>query len=365
MLSTTTFKCFLFSALLFSLSARAEPLSVKTLQRKQGEISWRFPVVKSATPAIAARINYVLFTSVFDPDTAGIAPVNAEDSLKNLDIKNYQSLPALDFRILRNDNQIFSVVFEGEGCGAYCESFDIPLAFDLQSGRRLTGADLFSESGLKALSNEVKKINTSAIQKQLALLRKNPAENEDTATAIEMYQDCLQFWQKGFDSHSSMQFQAKALLLTDGRCSPHVIRALDDLGDFTNSFSYLQLKPWLSPYGRQMLLGEDLKARPQWPAGQVFTGTMGNKIPVSLYLEVNSAQSINNELPVSGYYFYERYRKPIRLSGLWQQGKIRLDEFSKTDQIQAQILLNSSETGLQGQWKSRDGKKQLDLRFAP
>ena len=44
-----------------------------------------------------------------------------------------------------------------EGCGAYCESYNVPLSFDLANGAAITLNDLFSRSTMAELNTRIRK----------------------------------------------------------------------------------------------------------------------------------------------------------------------------------------------------------------
>ncbi|MCX7257935.1 MAG: hypothetical protein NTZ64_14785 [Polaromonas sp.] len=61
---------------------------------------------------------------------------------------------------------------------------------------------------------------------------------------------------------------------------------MDNLGEFSLRFAPEQLKPWLSAYGRALLLSEAVPgtAAPTTPWEQVLHGKISANMPVTLYL---------------------------------------------------------------------------------
>jgi hypothetical protein len=55
-------------------------------------------------------------------------------------------------------------------------------------------------------------------------------------------------------TYGQMKFDKKNLVFISGRCSNHAMRALDNLNTFENTFSLKQIKGYLNPYGRAILL---------------------------------------------------------------------------------------------------------------
>lgn len=350
-----------------SSDAQAKEFTVKTIQR----LNWKFPVVSGSSKTASDRINFILFTNAFDRDLFGIPPAAPEDSLKIIDEENSRVLANLDFHIIRNDSRIFSVEFNGEGCGASCSSFSNSLNFDASTGRLLTDFDLFTKSGRLALLNEIRKQNQTIIKKHILTIgRVKPTKDtpqEEITFAVEAFQECLKNWQSNdwYTWAGDMQLNTSVIKFTNGQCLDGYARAMDDLGDLRNSFSYVKLKPWLSDYGRMVLLGEMTSDKPTWPFGQLLRGTVGSKNPISMYIEKSHDAYTKSDFEILGFYFYDRYRKPINIKGRWENGKISLDEFDKGDEAKAFFSLVSSKNGIIGEWKSRDGKKVFNVRLEP
>lgn len=343
-------------------NALAEGFHVKTLER----MSWRFPVLLGLNKTVTDRINYVLFASIFDFDMAGIPPLNAIDSLKAFDERDFHYLTDLNFNILRNDKRVFSISFNGQGCGASCSSFTKSLAFDATTGRLLTDFDLFTESGRTALLADMRFGNIKRIKKQISILRQSKRnKNQLDIIGLEnMFNDCLKNLQSKdwYTWVGDMQMQLSSINFSQGQCVMDNLRDFDDLGGL---FSYKKLKPWLSVYGRHILLDERLTGKPMWPTAQLLYGFIG-KNPVSMYINESYDFSNIKNLEITGYYFYNRYRKPILLKGKWKDGKMDLEEFENgQEQPQAFITLVSNQNGIQGQWKSLDGTKVFEVEFQP
>jgi hypothetical protein len=351
------------------LAGPTASFKVKTLKR----FDWQFPVLIGTNKKATERINDVIFAEIFGDNFDGIPTKDPEQRLTILDKKLSRSLTNLSFQVLRNDERIFSILFDAEGCGAYCEGFSTPLAFDSNTGRLLTDIDLFTDQGRKDLSMEIAKRNQETIRNQLAKLQniKSSSEGlsgEDIANAIEMYTECLGNWQsKDWQKWvGKMEFRADGIVFEHGRCSIHALQALDDLGDLRNAFSYVALKPRLTPYGRNVLLGEATAGgEPVSPVGQLLKGTLAGKMQITLYLEKPEGVNLDNNSEINGYYFYDRYRKPLKIRGKFQNGKIILDEFDQSETAQAEFILTNQHGSLQGEWKSRDGAKILAVKFEP
>lgn len=347
------------------------PLEVATLTQaaagKKASAARRFPFVSSPNATVAARINHLLFIDTFEVP----APARASDGLREVSADLWRSRPEIDFKVQRNDGRIFSVTFAIEGCGAYCESYSTAYAFDAASGRRLDVEDIFTPAGRAELDKELKAGALTAIKAEISRLKNGksdktpagkPAAEEDRAAAIKMYEDCARERQSpdyGSPLETrAMDIQAKAVVFSSERCSNHAMRALDTVGNFTLRLAPEKLAPQLSAYGRYLLLGEAAKfSEPTSPWGQVFHGSMGDKLPVTVYIG-----SLNADGSVMGTYFYDRHRKPISLFGRFEANTLKLDEPSNNDKPAPRFVLSPQGKGLRGRW---EGPSTLDLTLEP
>lgn len=324
----------------------------------------RFPLVTGLDAHVSARINNLLFIETFEVP----APVHTSYGLREVSEEVWQRQPEIDFQVQRNDGRIFSVTLSAEGCGAYCESYTTPYAFDAANGRHLSAEDLFTPAGRAALGKQLKTANLTAIQTEIRRLqdeeatarqRKQPP-SEDRTTALKMYAECAQFRQSPEygTAQGKLQIQPQALVLSMERCSNHALRAVDNLGEFSLRFAPEQLKPWLSAYGRTLLLSETPgTAAPTTPWEQVLHGKISANMPVTLYLG-----ALNPDGTLSGSYFYDRYRKSIALSGRFEAGTLTLTEADSKETPPPRIVLTPQGEGLRGRW---EGTSTLDIVLQP
>lgn len=349
-------------------NAPAAPLEVTALaQKAPGKAIRRFPFVTGANAPVAARINNQLFIDTFQV----LAPARASDGLREVSAQTWQNQPEIDFKVLRNDGRLFSVAVQAESCGAYCESRTLSYAFDVASGRHLGSEDIFTAAGKKALDKKLKAANLTAIQAEISRLKneqtkagssKSDAAQERTA-ALDMYKGCAEQRQSS-DADSAvapgaLQIQAKAVVVSVERCSNHALRALDKVGDFSLRLSPDQLAPWLSDYGRYLLLGDATRfAVPVSPWGQVLRGKLDGKLPVTLALG-----TLDPNGSLEGHYFYDRYRKPIALSGRFEEGTLTLTEADSKETPPPRLVLTADGMALRGRWEG--GASKLDATLEP
>lgn len=337
--------------LLASLAAPAlaEPFNVVTLQRNVGAREYRFPVVTHVNKGLAARINQQLFATLFAAEAHGLPPQDPGESLRQADLAATGAPHALGYRVLRNDARVFAVEFRGETCGAYCEGFTRAAAFEAASGRRLTAANLFSPEGLKAIRSTLSSASRARLERQLVLLHARP-DTRDTRAAIALYEYCLQERYQGRDwpETGDLWVNEKTIAFSQGACGAHVNRSIDEVGELRHPLQLVQLQPWLSDFGRSVLLGELPLHPPATPLGQLLAGTVGGA-PAHLYLPEPAAGSD----ALAGYYYLDRDRRALPLQGAWRDGALLLQ-----DAAGGSLTLRPQGAALNGEWKAADGRRQ-------
>lgn len=344
------------------------PLDVTALTNKAGgkqSLKRRFPFVGGTDPRVAARINNQLFIETFEV----LAPAHASDGLGEVTAETWQNRPEIDYKVQRNDGRIFSVVLATEGCGAYCESYNVSYAFDARSGRTLGAEDLLTPEGQAALTKEVKTANLAAIQAEITRLKtekpkatgtKQQTDAEERAIALRMYEECaLQRKAPDFiNALQKMQIQPQTVVFSVERCSNHALSALDHVGDFSFRVAVDKLTPWLNDYGHHLLLGKAANfAMPTSAWGQVLRGQLDGKLPVTVRVGTPNADG-----SVSGVYFYDRFRKPLELSGTLKDHTLTLAETQSKDKQPPRMVLIPQGAGLQGTW---EGATKMELTLEP
>lgn len=370
--------------------AFAAPLAVQTLVFKgrttngdqNGQVT--MPFVHGNDKAVAARINDLLFIARHQV----LAPRQPGRTLSAADGIVLEGLASQTFTVPRNDGRILSIAFEGEGCGAYCESFRDDYAFDARDGRLLTPDNLFTDSGIRSLAARLENERVKRYRAQLADLRaelaaarrdkKTPADDiTDLQDRIALNQTCLAERLEAAKAtpvdpgearrRFNYRLTATTLESSASRCSNHALRALDDVGEVTLALPYAQLAPWLSAYAQAVLFGPAAAAPPPSPEpvfGQLLRGELSaagtTALPITMLLNLEYDGS------VSGTYLYDRVRRPIALGGVRHGTDLTLTEDAGStatpDTDKPVFKLRRSGTGLQGDWV---GRRTLSVRLAP
>lgn len=274
-------------------------------------------------------------------------------SLKNVELRGTE---LGGFKVLRKDSQILSLLIEGEGCGAYCESFQSSYAFDLSTGRKLKAEDILSEEGRRVLMRKIHEAAVKTIRDQMKQINKNTELDRESAMEVkDMYTECID-WHDGQANRTdgdlgSMRVSDEHVDFVLGRCSNHARRALDEIGDFNFRISYVELMSYLAPHGQKLLIDTTKNVAQGYPFG---IGVQGNVGKAKVYVTMGA---VNSTGEFSGSYYYERYRTPINLSGYIKENKIVLNEMNDKSLKQAEWILEHVGNAWVGSWNGNDGRK--------
>ena len=288
-------------------------LRIDDLHAKRSEWeTYRFPLFKGDSPAIA-RINTYLHAVVLK----GLPGRFERSPFERIWPKDGEiwGTNSIDYMIDGQGPGYLSLSVTGEYTGAYTSMGAFAYSFDLASGRPIGLEQLFTEAGLQRLREHVGRERGKRIEAFLAELpppddaTAEPDEHDERLeTQREMYQECLPRRSSGDLQYDRVELRRDALTLVAEGCAAHVVRALDDLGEYRNSIPYTQLAEDFSPYGRCLLLEQrsDCQRPADLRAGGAYHGKIAGRYAISLVLEGN--------VYASSSYFYDRYARQIELS---------------------------------------------------
>jgi hypothetical protein len=162
------------------------------------------------------------------------------------------ALASIEYDVIFNGN-LLSINFRGEGCGAFCEFFDYNIHYSLLTGEQVFLSDFFTPKGSRWLKNQLasQKQNEldSMIKEVKFILDKNEFENEDEedyyTTMLDLYEGCDSSF--NYIEYNSYSLNKGKLKIKSGRCAPHAIRNVDELGDFNFQFSIAEIRDYLKP----------------------------------------------------------------------------------------------------------------------
>ena len=327
----------------------------------------KMPWVSGGPPGVAQRINKTVWAEMLD---GAVAPTTPGKTWTPPADKLPLGTTSLEFTvdmIPPANPRLLALGFSGEGCGAYCESFDTTRLFDLRDGRVVSLGDLLNVDGFAAAGRRLDAERRRAYQKQVRELaaakksaRKGSQDDEDdTDQRLTFNRDCL----KQVDTQPSTPWwlvgegfaidDKGGLALTKGRCSNHAMQALDDVGDITVTFPATELKPWLTPYGLAVLRQQGDAPPPAGVDQRELHGLLGG-MAITMRLE-----PLRDGVDTHGSYVYDKYRTPIALV-------VRRDGDSQiraTEQTASQGRFDLTIAGgtLAGTWSDKDRRKELPV----
>ena len=162
----------------------------------------------------------------------------------------------LKYKINSLTNNLYSVTFNTEGCGAYCEEFSSSYNFDTSSGEIIHLDALLNQKGKKELLDLLSNQKRKTITDYLFKLKNEKTSKKDSKMinqSIELYTNCLESLPFKTLDYFDLKILKDAIILTSNRCSNHAVRALDDLGDFEYKFKKNELNSFFNTIGKKIL----------------------------------------------------------------------------------------------------------------
>lgn len=313
---------------------------------------FRFPLVRGDTET-ARRINTWLQVSLLErfPGGPGETPFDAVWPQEG----EWTGVTYLDYQVVTNAMGFLSIVFNGEYTGAYPSAFSQSYQFETRTGQPLFLATLFTEDGVKELQGRVDAMQVHDIDAFLQVAQPNGLDQEEAKIQADLYRECRENVRTGLYDEREWQLRADALVMTRGCGFPHAVRALDDLGIEESRFDYDTLAPWLSEYGRCLLVEKRADCPPPQPGYQgVFMGEMDGRFPVTLVLGAWSGPA---------WYAYDKYKVPIRLHReASRDGALVLTRRDEGETTETFTLRWTDDGDLVGRWQ-RPGRPPLPVHL--
>lgn len=247
---------YLFLATILFTNCKTQEFTVLNLRESNSVFPkqiFEFPVL-NGKKSITDSINSQLIQSLFDIDVKSDYKKVFQNAWATKESSiNYLSF--LNYKINTLNDQLYSVTFYTEGCGAYCEEYEQSYNFDIKSGNKIILDSLFTFTGKKKFLKNISNQKSKEINNYITWLKKEQKTKEDQIInqSIELYRTCLK--SLPFKSLEYIDFKIKkdSIILTSDRCSNHAMRALDNLGDYTFTFHKSDLDILLNDYGKNLL----------------------------------------------------------------------------------------------------------------
>lgn len=262
---------------------------------------------------------------------------------------------------------ILSISMSCEYSSAYLEGYETHENFDLRTGNYLLVTDIIRTEKHTLLTQQVNTMVKKEITAFLSETKKNLAGIDSLSqrelfdryqAQIELYENCLSDYTEYQLGDFDYYFTKNQLHLLRGRCSSHVNRAVDDLYQFDLAFSYTDLLPLLSDYGKNVLFNTPIKNHnSNQPIGKMFKGKIGNNA-VTLVLP-----NINYDNSLTIIYWYDKYKIPIECQGTFKNNHFYFTEKS-TDDFSELIGIIEAEwekRSIKGVWINHKTKKEYPM----
>lgn len=279
----------------------------------------------------------------------------------------------LDFRTEIGENMLF-IFSAGEYYGAYPNYVEEELFFDLTTGEFLRNTDIPFQAlfSLKGYFDFMNKHWLSGVKHAF----KEALECSDSAELFCSYYDVAAY------RYQTNNKTFTCSLETD--CYPRVLLACAPGHSITLTNDSIQ--QYLSDFGKNALITKQYSqltgikkyqfnksVESQIPDNIFLIGKIGDKYDFSMAVQLN--QSTHK---ATGYYYYERKKIPITLTGTFSSTSIVLEESSKgqvTGKMTFTLHTDYQEAGftvfegiccdnpvyITGNWASPDGKKKMEI----
>lgn len=250
--------------IIFSNAVLAQPVIVKELKQINPitKETYRFPKI-----AIKNSLN----TSEKINNTLRFEVLNTEAETPDSKIfesvwRTVQQSPTihdLSYTINSIDKSLLSLSITGQGCGAYCEGFVSYFTFNLKTGNKLTLDSLFTEEGIKALTDSLNfskqnKLKAKITQIEHTLKTKSIRNDQ---WKYKYYSEMLKLYNECLSNNISTEYvknlgfvaKGKTLNVFTERCSSHYNMTLDELWTFKYIIRISTWQKHLTQYGKSLI----------------------------------------------------------------------------------------------------------------
>lgn len=307
-----------------------------------------FPIITSdSRPEVAARINQYLQRNYFDTTfTKTTVRKRIADQISNPEANgHYQGWNNISIIGKYQNDRYLKLNLQSSYTGAYYSEGEETYLFDIKTGDRLEVPSFFSINGFYDFLNE-NWLDECFEQVKDA----HECETGERQLEGECYTSCFDFEQ--------FYIRNDSLVLITNDCYPHILQNCNPVHE--KAFSLASISPYLSDYGRYLLLGEptDKSYAKSW----FLSGKLDGKYRIRMALE----QDEHDASKLHGYYFYEKFRKKIRLEGIMKGKSVTLKEYLDTNYLNGEFMLEWDEkyfpTGI---WTAREKltKMEVELRW--
>ncbi len=344
----------LLVALFLAFAGQAQFEIEAFMQTDVYDMKSEFPLIRSSQrPDAARRINQSLHLEMLekvyrDDDEERFSEVFPSEEAM-------WGAAEFEYEIVANNANYFSIGITCSYTGAYSEYMTRYFNFDARTGQQIMLADIFAETPLTDLAVRV----NDAIEQQIVdFMGGLDRTNEFQAEQYEMYLECLEWVVDSDELAYSYYITDSTMVFVRGRCSSHMMAALDDLWDFYTTYPLEQLEEMMNDNGVALLSGGKLSFGENGiPDYKILEGTIGGKYPITAQVH----RSYDNVY--RGVYWYNKVKKSIQLDGTLteQTGMLTLSE-QVNEKITGEMeLMVFSDGSLEGTWTDSSGETTMEI----
>jgi len=331
-----------------------------------------FPfIISNSNPLASEKINTYLNVDLLEivPGSFKKCPFekvmyDSANCCAHTDFENYS--------ININSKTILSISINGETTGAYSENANWNYNFNAITGDLIYPDELFTEAGYskikKQLISKRKAIVTEFLKGLNAqfISKKFEIDEERANDQKSIYEDCLQYIDDNDFIYGQFLIHKNFIVFTRERCSNHGMRAVDDLGEFSDTLKISEISNLLSRYGKALLF-EDTKEcqniKPPISNTKILKGFINDKIPITcIFYRPYDDRSISIK------YWYDKNKSVIEWRGTFRnKSKLNLieDDYfdKKQDKWILKALINADVTAdsIKGTWTNQKNGKKLTI----
>jgi uncharacterized protein YecT (DUF1311 family) len=236
------------------------PAKATVTMAKDAVNGYVLPFVQTTPPQPGWRINKVLFGRYDGRPPLELSELNAFFAKHK---PTDQQSGVGEFTVVSNKGNILVMDVRGSDCSPdapRCSPYDMQYRFDIRTGRIVQTDELYTEQGAHSLAHTLKEKLLGLAGSRLAALSKVDADAYG-----DQYRQCMDNWVKVTEVSVEASFTADGRMqyFGLGNCSSHTPYGPDPeqaegmaLDNLSLTVALPEIRPYLSAYGRSLLLGE-------------------------------------------------------------------------------------------------------------
>ncbi|MES2298887.1 MAG: hypothetical protein V4582_17715 [Pseudomonadota bacterium] len=351
------------------------PIVYQTRDNAGKALTISFPYLVSKDQEVADRINLFMHDDMFHalPARLILAAPAMSGPMLHWGSGGIDAM-WLDSMALRNGGRTLSIVIEGRyycprDCAIHRDQFD----FDANTGRHLVDQELIDKRTEPSLGVVAAQATRERLRAEVARLEQSKDHSPGSVAArqLALYRACLHdyFPHEVISPADWLAQLPGSMLVGEGElaffrvgCGNGGDKDIDTIGDLRFSLGGPALRPYLTPYGRYLVLGESKPAMPVVnPYGQVVRGTLDGAFPLTLFL---GTYHLWDDTPMTQVrYYFGRLDQPVMLTPKRLGDLVELEEYGHdAGTVAPQLRFRIDGKRLRGQWSDTRSTRAFEGR---